>query len=367
MSTRPIMIMAGGTGGHVFPGLAVAKEICNRSGSVVWMGTRNGLEGRLVPEAGIEVEWISVSGLRGRGFFAWIIAPFRLALAIFQAFTALRRQRPAVVLGVGGFVSGPGGIAAWLAGSPLLIHEQNAVAGTTNRILARFSQRVFQAFPNSFPKNIDVELIGNPVRSEILDLYSSSEQVLPRSFADADRKPRLLIVGGSQGARTLNLNVPEALANLPETMNLDVWHQTGQGLEEARDAYAKHHIESRLSVFLEDMKAAYAWADLVICRAGALTISELTVAGLGAILIPYPYATDNHQLHNAKHFVSGGAGVIIKQDEFTPARLSEVLKQIFSHPNNVLSRFSERAHSQARPKAAESLAKACFQLAETHS
>jgi UDP-N-acetylglucosamine--N-acetylmuramyl-(pentapeptide) pyrophosphoryl-undecaprenol N-acetylglucosamine transferase len=361
------MIMAGGTGGHVFPGLAVAKEICNRSGSVIWMGTRKGLEGRLVPEAGIEVEWISMSGLRGRGVLAWVLAPFRLALAIFQAFTALRRQRPAVVLGFGGFVSGPGGIAAWLAGRPLLIHEQNAVAGTTNRILAHFSQRVFQAFPDSFPASIDAELIGNPVRSEILNLYDSNERLMPRSFADSSRTLRLLILGGSQGARALNLNVPEALAILPQNMILDVWHQTGQGFEETRDAYAKHHMEARLDVFLDDMEAAYAWADLVICRAGALTISELTVAGLGAILIPYPYAADDHQLHNAEHFVSGGAGIIIPENELTPARLSEELESICLHPDNLLARFAHSARSQAQPNAARNLAEACFQLAEAQS
>ena len=367
MSTRPIMIMAGGTGGHVFPGLAVAKEICNRSGSVVWLGTRKGLEGRLVPEAGIEAEWISVSGLRGRGVLAWILSPFRLALAIFQAFIALRRQRPAVVLGFGGFVSGPGGIAAWLAGRPLLIHEQNAVAGTTNRILAHFSKRVFQAFPSSFPTSIDAELIGNPVRSVILHLYDSSERLMSHSSADLGRTPRLLILGGSQGARTLNLNIPEALAALPKTMMLDVWHQTGRGLKETRDAYAKHRVQSRLDVFLDDMEVAYDWADLVVCRAGALTISELTVAGLGAILIPYPYAADDHQLHNAEHFISDGAGIIIPQNELTPARLSEELERIFAHPDNLLSRFGEKARSQAYPEATRNLAEACFQLAETQS
>lgn len=362
MSAGPIMIMAGGTGGHVFPGLAVAEEIRSRSGSVVWMGTRKGLEARLVPDAGIEVEWISVSGLRGRGMLAWLLAPFRLALAILQALAALRRRRPAAVLGLGGFVSGPGGIAAWLSGRPLLIHEQNAVAGTTNRILARFARRVFQAFPDSFPPGVRAELIGNPVRREILELPA----VASRADATDKAAVRVLVLGGSQGARVLNRVVPEALAALPDDLQLKVWHQAGRGLDEARDMYSKCGVDARLDAFVDDMAGAYGWADLVVCRAGALTIAELTVAGLGAILVPYPYAIDDHQARNAKSFASRGAGVVIPEQDFTPQRLASELERVVSNRGR-LSDFSEHARAQALPDAARDLADVCFELAEVPS
>ena len=362
MNAGPIMIMAGGTGGHVFPGLAVAEEIRSRSGSVVWMGTRKGLEARLVPDAGIDVEWISVSGLRGRGVLAWLAAPFRLVLAILQALAAVRRRQPAAVLGLGGFVSGPGGIAAWLSGRPLLIHEQNAVAGTTNRILARFARRVFQAFPNSFPRGVRAELIGNPVRREILNLPESATRAGARQGAPL----RVLILGGSQGARVLNQRVPAALAALPEWPRLEVWHQAGQGLEEAQDAYAKCGVEARLDAFVDDMASAYGWADLVICRAGALTIAELAAAGLGAILVPYPYAIDDHQTRNADSFASRGAGVVIPEEEFTAERLTRELTRLLEDRSS-LAQFSESARAQALPDATRDLADMCFELAEVRS
>ena len=363
MSKGPIMILAGGTGGHVFPGLAVAKEISKSSVSVVWMGTRKGLEAKVVPEEGIEVEWISVTGLRGRGIMAWVFAPFRLALALFQAFMAMRRRRPAAVLGFGGFVSGPGGVAAWLMGSPLLIHEQNAVAGTTNRILTRFAKHTFQAFPDSFPKSVDAELIGNPVRSEIVTLYDAYDVSKNRDSVDCIKRLRLLVLGGSQGAKALNLRVPEALAELPQNVRPDVWHQAGRGLTEAREAYSKYSLKVRLDDFIDDMQAAYSWADLVICRAGALTIAELSLAGLGAILVPYPYSTDDHQLRNAQNFVSGGAGIVIPQNEFTPEKLSKELNRILLDSNSLISIFANNARAQALPKASKNLAKACFQYA----
>jgi len=359
MSAGPIMIMAGGTGGHVFPGLAVAEEIRSRSGSVVWMGTRKGLEARLVPAAGIEVEWISVSGIRGRGALAWLVAPFRLVLAISQALAALRRRRPAAVLGLGGFVAGPGGVAAWLTGRPLLIHEQNAVAGTTNRLLARFARRVFEAFPGSFPAGVQAELIGNPVRREIMNLPPAADRVEARG----DAPMRVLVLGGSQGARVLNRRVPEALAQLPADLRLEVCHQAGRGLEEARSAYAEFGVEARLDAFLDDMAGAYGWADLVICRAGALTIAELAMAGLGAILVPYPHAIDDHQARNAGSFVSRGGGIVIPESEFTSERLARELTKLAEDRQN-LARFARGARDQALPDAATKLADVCFALAE---
>ncbi len=358
MSGGPVMIMAGGTGGHVFPGLAVAEELRGRAQPVVWMGTRKGLEARVVPAAGIEIEWISVAGIRGRGAGAWLAAPFRILVAIFQALAVMYRRKPAVVLGMGGFVSGPGGVAAWLCCRPVLIHEQNAIAGTTNRLLSRIARRVFEAFPNSFPGGVAAELVGNPVRREILDLARRDVSAEARSGTAT----RLLILGGSQGAQVLNERVPEALALLPGHLTVEVWHQAGRGVETARQGYAEHSLESRVDDFVHDMAGAYAWADLVICRAGALTIAELAAAGLGAILIPFPYAVDDHQAHNAESFVSRGAGVIIPESEFTPERLVEELTGLLEPPSR-FAEFGARARALALPNARAHLADVCLEYA----
>ena len=352
----PVMIMAGGTGGHVFPGLAVAEELRGRAQPVVWMGTRTGLEARLVPGAGIEMEWVSVAGVRGRGIRAWLAAPFRIVLAIAHAWVVMRRRKPAVVLGLGGFVSGPGGVAAWLCRRPLLIHEQNAVAGTTNRLLSRLAGRVFEAFPGSFPRRVSTELVGNPVRREILDLAQRVRGGGARSGAAA----RVLILGGSQGAQVLNRRVPEALAQLPRHVDLEIWHQAGRGLEEARRRYAEQRLQPRVEAFVNDMASAYAWADLVICRAGALTLAELAVAGVGAILVPYPYAVDDHQTHNARSFASRGGGMVIPESEFTPERLAKELTGLLAQPAR-LADFGEHARAQALPGALTRLADACLE------
>ena len=358
MTGGPVMIMAGGTGGHVFPALAVAEELRGRAQPVVWMGTRKGLEARVVPAAGIEMEWISIAGLRGRGAAAWLAAPFRITVAILQALAAMRRRKPAVVLGMGGFVSGPGGVAAWLCRRPVLIHEQNAVAGTTNRLLSRIARRVFEAFPGSFPAGVAAELVGNPVRREILDLAHCGGTANGRP----GEASHVLVLGGSQGARVLNERVPGALARLPAGVSLDIWHQAGRGLEAARRGYAKHGLAARVDAFVDDMAGAYAWADLVICRAGALTIAELTAAGLGAILVPFPYAVDDHQARNAESFSSGGAGIVIPEHEFTPRRLVDELLALLERPDR-LARMGDSARNMARPAAPAELADACLEYA----
>ncbi len=364
MSRGPVMILGGGTGGHVYPGLAVASALRERASTVVWMGTRHGLEARLVPAAGIEMEWISIAGLRGRGPLVWLTAPFAVLRALFQAVAALRRRRPVAVLGLGGFVSGPGGLAAWLTRRPLLIHEQNAVAGTTNRILARFAQRIFGAFPQSFPASVDAELIGNPVRHSILALPIPSERFASRVASDTAL--RVLVLGGSQGARVLNEQVPAALARLPREIELAVWHQAGVSLDVAQAAYARAGLEPRLDVFIEDMATAYGWADLVICRAGALTVAELAAAGIGAVLIPFPHSIDDHQLKNAMSFASQGAGIVIPENELDPERLARELTTFLSD-HEALVRLAEHARAQAKPRAAEILAEACLELAEVRS
>lgn len=358
MSGGPIMIVAGGTGGHVFPGLAVASVLRSRAQDVVWMGTHRGLESRLVPQAGIEIEWITVTGLRGRGVLAWLLAPFRLMHAVTQALGAVRRRRPVAVLGMGGFVSGPGGIAAWLTGRPLLIHEQNTIAGAANRLLARLTTHVFEAFPRSFPARFPAKLIGNPVRESILDLPPPAER-----FGERSGPRRVLVIGGSQGARTLNTEVPAAIALLSDGIEVEVWHQAGADVEAARANYAQAPCELRLEAFIEDMTAAYAWADLVICRAGALTIAELTAAGVGAVLVPYPYAADDHQQKNAASFAANGAGLVIAESELDKQQLAAAIADILGDPEVPL-RMAELARAQARPRAAIELAEACIRLAE---
>ena len=358
MSGGPVMIMAGGTGGHVFPALAVAEELRGRAQPVVWMGTRKGLEARVVPAAGIEIEWISVAGIRGRGVTAWLAAPFRILVAIFQALVVMYRRKPAVVLGMGGFVSGPGGVAAWLCRRPLIIHEQNAIAGTTNRLLSRIARKVFEGFPGSFPGGVATELVGNPVRREILDLPARNKG----AEASSGAATRLLILGGSQGARLLNERVPEALALLPTHLTVDIRHQAGRGLETARLGYAEHGLEARVDGFVHDMAGAYAWADLAICRAGALTIAELAAAGLGAILVPFPYAVDDYQARNAESFAARGAGEIIPESEFTPERLVTELIGLLEQPSR-LARFGERARSLASPGARAQIADVCLEYA----
>ena len=357
MTGAPVMIMAGGTGGHVFPALAVAEELRDRAQPVVWMGTRKGLEARVVPAAGIEMEWISIAGLRGRGAVAWLAAPFRIPIAIFQALAAIRRRKPVVVLGMGGFVAGPGGVAAWLCRRPVLIHEQNAVAGTTNRLLSRIARRVFEAFPGSFPGGVAAELVGNPVRRDILDLAYLDKAGKGRS-GDA---VHVLILGGSQGARVLNERVPEAMAMLPDGVSA-IWHQAGRGLETAQRGYAERGVEARVDAFVQDMAGAYAWADLVICRAGALTIAELAAAGLGAILVPFPHAVDDHQARNAESFGSGGAGIVIPEHEFTPRRLAGELVALLDRPGR-LAAMGASARAQACPGAPADIADACLEYA----
>ena len=360
-STGPIMIVAGGTGGHVFPGLAVAEALRARHGSsVVWLGTQRGIEARVVPPLGIDVEWISITGLRGKGVLAWLGAPFRVVSAVLQALGALRRRRPAAVLGMGGFVAGPGGVAAWLARKPLLLHEQNAVAGTTNRLLAPLAARIFTAYPDTFPPSERVEVIGNPVRGSIAPTDA------PRERLDARRgaRRRLLVVGGSQGARVLNRTLPLALAQLPPAERPEVWHQAGRAtIDEARAAYADAGVDARIDVFIDDMPSAYRWADLVVARAGGSTLAELEIVGVGAVLVPLATAIDDHQTANARHFTARGAGVAIPERELDAAALARTLTPLLRDMDRLIA-MAEAARAQAHAHAAERLAAACLTAAE---
>jgi UDP-N-acetylglucosamine--N-acetylmuramyl-(pentapeptide) pyrophosphoryl-undecaprenol N-acetylglucosamine transferase len=351
--------MAGGTGGHVFPALAAARVLRERGFEPVWLGTERGLEARLVPPAQITMEWISFSGVRGKGLVTWLLAPFRLVRAVRQAMQVIRRRHPDVVLGAGGFVSGPGGIAAWLLRKPLVIHEQNAIAGMTNRILARFATRVLEAFPKSFPASAHAQAVGNPVRREIVRLATPAER-----FAEHQGPLRLFIFGGSQGAARLNAVVPAALALLPQALRPLVIHQAGERhYQHTTDVYKQHGVTAQVRAFIDDMAYTYSWADLVICRSGALTVSELAAAGVGAVFVPFAAAVDDHQTRNAQFLVNADAGVVIVESELTPQRMAQELEMLFKGGRERLLSMAQNARAQATLDADVRLADACVAVA----
>jgi len=353
---RRVLIMAGGTGGHVFPALATADELRAQGVAVEWLGTAAGIEADVVPKAGIRLHCIEVQGVRGKGRLRQLLAPFGLLLALWQAFRVLRQVRPDAVLGMGGFASGPGGLVAWLLRKPLLIHEQNAVAGTTNRILARFASRVLQAFPGAFKGKDRGPVIGNPVRGPILRLAAPEQR-----FVGRQGPLRLLVVGGSLGAQAINELLPQTLAQLPAEQRPEVWHQSGRrNLDATQAAYRAAGVEAKVAPFIERMDEAYAWADLVICRAGALTVSELAIAGVASILVPLPHAIDDHQTANARFLGQAGAGICVAQRELDPARLLELLGQLNSREQ--LLNMASAARALARPDASQRLARACVEV-----
>ena len=357
MSAGPILIMAGGTGGHVFPALAVADALRAQSREVVWLGTQRGIEARVVPAAGIEIEWVSVHGLRGKGRMTLIIAPFRLCYALLQSLRVVARHKPAAVLGMGGFVSGPGGLAAWLMRRPLLIHEQNAVSGLTNRLLARLARVVLQAFPGSFSSGVEAETVGNPVRADIAAIEDPATRM-----AERNGPLRLLVLGGSQGSLALNRVLPSALARISETQ-LEVRHQAGsRTFADAEAAYRDAGIEVDLSPFIEDMAEAYSWADLVVCRAGALTVAEIAAAGLPAIFIPFPAAVDDHQTANAMSMARAGAAAIISEDELNDTLLADTLRSWLGDRERLRER-ADISRSLAMPNALTRITDACLELA----
>jgi len=304
----------------------------------------------------------AVGGLRGKGLATLLAAPFRLAMALFKACRVMWRHRPFVVVGLGGFVTGPGGVAAWLTRRPLVIHEQNAIAGFTNRVLAHLAREVLEAFPGSFGAGVRARTIGNPVRREIADTPAPGER-----FASRAGPIRILVVGGSQGAVRLNTIVPLALAAVAQRLALAVRHQAGSRWQEAAErSYAAAGVRAEVTPFIDDMAAAYAWADLVICRAGALTISELAAAGVGAILVPFPAAVDDHQTANARHLVNAGAAVLIAERELTADRLADETLKLAASRDRLLV-MAERARSLALPRAADELAAACLKYAEARA
>ena len=356
--TVKVMIMAGGTGGHVFPALAVADELKQRQVEVSWIGTQRGIESELVPQAGYPLTFIKVAGLRGNGTLGWLMAPFRVIKAIWQAWRLMRVFNPDVVIGLGGFASGPGGVAAWLLKKPLLIHEQNAIPGLTNRLLAKIAKRVLTGFPNCFDDKVEAEWVGNPVRQQIEDLP------MPHLRQSADKsRLKVLVLGGSLGARTLNEVVPAALQLMDANERPEVRHQCGKKhIDACRAAYNQAGVEAEITDFIADMAAAYSWADLVICRAGALTVAEVAAAGVASILVPYPYAVDDHQTHNAALLVDAGAATLIADDHLKADALSVSLRQ-FDQDREGLLTMANAARQVAKIGSATRIADLCLEYA----
>ena len=348
-----ILIMAGGTGGHVFPGLAVADEMRGRGWKVVWMGARGGLEARLVPARGYPVAWIRAAALRGKGLAARLLLPLNLLIGFWQSARAILYHRPDVVLGMGGYVAFPGGMMAALLARPLAVHEQNAIAGLTNRVLAGVADRSLAAFPDAL-KN--AEWTGNPVRAEIAAIAEPAAR-----YAGRSGPLRILVVGGSLGAQALNEIVPKALGLMAAPARPVVTHQAGdKNLEALRLNYANANVEGELVAFIEDMAQRYAAADLVICRAGAITIAELSAGGMASVLVPLPHAVDDHQTANARFLSDQGAAILLPQSSLTPEKLSELLGTL---DRSALLEMARRARALGKPEAARIVAERCIELA----
>ncbi len=350
---RTILIMAGGTGGHIFPALAVADELKSRGWRVVWLGSKTGMEARIVPEHGYEIEWLRFGGLRGKGLIRMALLPLNLLIAFWQSARVIFRVRPDVVLGMGGYVSFPGGMMAALFLRPLVVHEQNAVAGLANKVLAMVSDRVLEAFPGALPRAV---CTGNPVRKSIAAIDEPQSR-----YATRAGRLRLLVIGGSLGAKALNETVPAALALIPGDARPEVTHQSGrQHLTALQALYRDAGVDASTVAFIEDMAAAFARADIVVCRAGATTVAELAVAGVASLLVPFPYAVDDHQTVNARFLADRDAAMLIQQRDLTPQRLADVIQ---SFTREGLSEMASRARAVGRANATRDVADHCVAVA----
>ncbi|MFT6407213.1 MAG: UDP-N-acetylglucosamine--N-acetylmuramyl-(pentapeptide) pyrophosphoryl-undecaprenol N-acetylglucosamine transferase [Arenicella sp.] len=341
------MVMAGGTGGHVFPALAVAKKLRDAGAEITWLGTRNGLESKVIPANNIAIEWISIEGLRGKGALSLLLAPFKLARAMWQSAVAIRRVQPDCILGMGGFVSGPGGLVARLMGRPLIVHEQNAVAGLTNKYLAKLATRVLSGFPNveGLPKS--ALWVGNPVRDTIKPKHSN-----------ASNKLNVLIIGGSQGAHSFNLKLPSVFSAIANE-SVSIWHQSGRGRDaEVVELYKANGVNAKVSEFIDDMAAAYAWADLLICRSGAMTIAECCAAAKPALLVPYPFSAGDHQQKNALTMVNVGAGKMILNHQIDKPEFSRELVSLLSD-KAILQKMGQYAYTLHKPNALRDVVAVC--------
>ncbi len=354
-----LLVMAGGTGGHVFPALAVALQLRSEGWIVTWLGTHQGMESSIVPSHQIEMDYITIYGLRGKSKLSLLMAPWRLVRAFFQSLHVIRKRNPDCILGMGGFVSGPGGIAAWVLQKPLVIHEQNAIAGMTNRFLSRLAKKVCESFPNTF-NNIKDKLYttGNPVRENICKLPAPEERYKQRSG-----KIKLLVVGGSRGSKAINDVLPDALSKIPPEQRPEIWHQCGdKNFDVTNMSYAQHNVQARITPFIKDMAEAYAWADAIICRAGALTVSEIIAVGLPAMFVPYPYAVDDHQTKNAQALVKNGSAFLIQEKDLTADKLADVIAHQFSDRTTLLH-HAQKARSLQQGDATKQVAQFCTEVA----
>ena len=353
---RTLLVMAGGTGGHIFPGLAVADAAKAAGWRVVWLGNPDGMEAKLVPARGYEMAELRFGALRGKGIVRKLLLPFNLLRGFWQALGRLGEVKPDVVIGLGGFVSFPAGMMAVLKGIPLVVHEQNSVAGLANKVLAGVADRILTGFPEVLKKGV---WAGNPVRADIAALPAPAARYAERVERQAPLQ--LLVVGGSLGAQALNEALPRALALLPEDERPQVVHQAGEKhLEALKAGYAQAGVKANCVAFIDDMAGAYAWADLVICRAGALTVAELAAAGVASILVPYPHAVDDHQTGNARFLANAGAAILLPQGELTPEKLSLLNRM----GREQLLQMAEKARALARPDATTIVAEACMSLAK---
>jgi len=363
-----LLVMAGGTGGHIFPGLAVADKLKSEGWHIHWLGTADRMEADIIPKHGYKISFINISGIRHKNLLAWLQLPFKLVNSLLQAFSVINTVKPDAVLGMGGYASAPGGLAAWLMRKPLIVHEQNAAAGLTNRLLARIATKVCCAFPNAFKSNVTTEIVGNPLRASI------GEQVTHQNIGEqvAKKSHNILVVGGSLGAQVLNQIVPISFAQLVTKSSLDtaelpfnIRHQTGKGKKsEVIKAYNQQELVSDqilITEFIDDIASAYQWADIVICRAGALTVSELAMAATPAIFVPLPHAVDDHQTKNAQYLVSRGGAVLVKQQDLTSDGLTKLLNELFSEPQT-LKNMAQAAFAAADINATDKVANICQQL-----
>jgi UDP-N-acetylglucosamine--N-acetylmuramyl-(pentapeptide) pyrophosphoryl-undecaprenol N-acetylglucosamine transferase len=355
-----VLIMAGGTGGHIFPGLAVAESLRHRGVDVRWFGAEGGMECRKVPPSGIPLDVVRISGLRGKGAVRWLSMPWVLLRAVMRAFALMGDHPPSCAISFGGYAAGPGGLAAKLRGVPLLVHEQNRVPGMTNRVLARFAKKVLQAFPGTWDKKLAPESCGNPVRRDVTRLAPPAMRMANRQGAI-----RVLLTGGSQGARALNRLLPEALALMKPAGQFEVKHQAGNdGVEKTRAAYRSVGVDAEVFEFIDDMAQAYAWADVVLCRAGALTVSELAAAGVASILVPFPHAVDDHQTRNAEFLVEAGGAVLLQEAGLSPQVLADALHELTASRDNLVA-MAAKARAVAVPDSADRVADLCMESMES--
>ncbi|MFT5162386.1 MAG: UDP-N-acetylglucosamine--N-acetylmuramyl-(pentapeptide) pyrophosphoryl-undecaprenol N-acetylglucosamine transferase [Alteromonadaceae bacterium] len=367
---KKVLIMAGGTGGHIFPGLAVADQLKSEGWTICWLGTPKRMEARLVPEHGYDIQFIDVSGVRGNGLKRLLLAPFMIIRSIIQAIKVIRRVKPTVVLGFGGFASGPGGIAAWLLGKPVVLHEQNAIAGFTNRTLAYFATQVLMAFPKTFARRHKAQLVGNPIRQSISQLNSlnkSDEDYQPtKPLLPGVNKLNVLILGGSLGAEALNRHIPRVLAQTTSVDLIKVWHQTGRGKHREVEAVYQgamvNNRDIRIDEFIVDMSEAYKWADIAICRSGALTVAEVAAAGVAAIFVPFPHAVDDHQTLNAGWLADNDAAIIVPQVELEQGKHIQLISDLLENKSK-LQQMAEKAGQMAITDATDKVAAVCKGLA----